>query len=463
MKLKELAYIVHRTLDEHQDLWGEQVVETQYLFTQKDAEKYFAFCGELDETEIERLGEIFWSMDIDTRDFAEIARAAALCIEARCANNDDRKEKKEWLDGIKQRVLDDIVNKLNRRKPNKKAKDTNWKIGEFNKFEFIQNYGHCYDSEEEANTDANDKTSTCPLLMSIINSGWLNLAATEDKTAGKIAVSRRRADYPFNALDMLSRIQVAFDTILEQKHYNEIRKQVHNDWLIVKLKTDGYSMFDNKRQASIHLDCDMHELIECLEDYLFDETRYAQSIYDFKTINRQFMSVVKNFVAIMDNLDETQDDIAKQLVSNTIENMESLSNIECHIVKEQHERDASTGKFKKEKFDTMQLIYTDLLDALLFKFVMHYDNVMRIQRNILNGLGVRYCHYCRIIKTHKPEDVMAALQEDDPWSVAYTPETLKQYEKAYLLEQKLKWQFDALNKSLDYTNAKRKLENSIAI
>lgn len=394
MRLKELAHCVHETLDANKDKWGMIAVETQYLITYELAEKLFAWAGEIDESEVENLNNSFWDAGIQPRDFDEIARAIAIILEARCVTQDEREQKHGWLENLCNNVSENIVKRINRRQPTSEKKhEKEWRFGEFSKFDFIKTYGYMYDSEDEANQDANNPDATCPLLMGLLNSGWLNISAIEDKSTGKITVSVRDENFMFSPFTMLTQVKISFETLLVRHKYTERKQGIQNAFLLYSLTHWRSGMFPptgTGAGADLPSGCGPHEILDFLESFMMEEKFYPQEIYDFKSLNRQFLVVCKQIVNMMDSMDETMEDIIKQLYIDSLDNMDKLADVECQIIKGQQERDPVTKKFIKPPFKIEHLIYTVTIATLLFYLDMKYDRVMRIDQSFENRFNRAY-------------------------------------------------------------------------
>lgn len=378
MTLKELAEIVHKTLDANKSKWGMIAVETQYLITYEEAEKLFAWIGELDEHEIENLNETFWSAGIEKRDFDEVTRAIAIILETRCVTPEDVEQKTEWLKQLQEKA-NIIIRRINlRQPPSEKKHEKEWRYGEFNKFDFIQAYGYMYDSEDEANTDANDTSSTCPVLMGLLNSGWANIKAVEDKDTGKIIVSKMDENTVFSPALFLAKIAISFKTLVKRYQFqaianrhraNSIRMSLGRKACVRDLRCCSYAE---------NIDCTVDQLYDALKIILTDKEKYPQDVFDFQTLNKKFLKMVKNAIDIMDNLDETQHDIARQLFLNLLDGMRQLSEVESRLVVEQKERDPKTHRFLHPKYDIFNNIYTITLGTLIQKLEFRYNRVNRL-------------------------------------------------------------------------------------
>ena len=389
MTLKELALCVHETLDANKDKWGLVACEPQYLLTYEEAEKQFAWAGEIDEKEIENINAAYWEAGIQTRDFMEVARAIAIILEARCVTKEDRDEKHEWLSSLNEKAAE-TVRRINRREPpNEKKHEKEWRFGEFTKFDFIKTYGYLYDSEEEANADANDKAATCPALMGLLNAGWLNFEAKE--TDGKIIIRARDPKCSFSPSSMLAAIKIAFETMVERHHYKETKKGIQNAFLLYSLShwRHGVTM-PSVCGANLPNGCGPHELLDFIETFMMDEESFPQEVFDFKTLNRKFVLICKQIVNTIDSMDETMEDIVKQLYLNTFDNMNTLADVECRILREQQERDPVTKKFIKPSFKIENLVYTITLATLLFYLDMKFDRIMRVDQCFSNRLNRPY-------------------------------------------------------------------------
>lgn len=380
MTLKELAETVHKTLDANKSKWGMIAVETQYLITYELAEKLFAWIGEIDEAEIENLNVTFWSAGIEKRDFDEVARAIAIILETRCVTPEDVEQRTAWLKQLRENA-NIIIRRINlRQPPSEKKHEKEWRYGEFTKFDFIQAYGYMYDSEDEANTDANDTSFTCPVLMGLLNSGWANIKAVEDKDTGKIMVSKREENTVFSPALFLAQIAISFETLQKRHEDKALRKGIQNAHLFMHLSWWRWPAANGHKPtgaADLHLGPRWSELYDFLRTFLVNWEAYPQEIYDFKILNHDFILICKNIMHVIDTMDETMEDVVKELYLNTLQNMNLLADIEKQIVMEQQMRDPVTKRFIKPTFDIKLLIYTVSLATLLQYVRIKYDVVMR--------------------------------------------------------------------------------------
>jgi hypothetical protein len=360
-------------------------VETQYLITYEEAEKLFAWIGELDEHEIENLNETFWSAGIEKRDFDEVARAIAIILETRCVTPEDVEQKTAWLKEIQEKA-NIIIRRINlRQPPSEKKHEKEWRYGEFTKFDFIQAYGYMYDSEDEANTDANDTSATCPLLMRLLNSGWANIKAVEDKATGKITVSKREENVVFSPALFLANIAISFETLQKRHEIARMRKGIQHEHLFHSLSWWRWPCANgHKPTGASEFCCDSSriEIYDFLRTFLVNWEAYPQEIYDFKTLNHDFILTCKNIMHVIDTMDETMEDEVKKFYLDTLKKMNELADVEKQIVMEQQMRDPVTKKFIKPTFDIKLLIYTVSLATLLLDLKLKYNVVMRI-----NGSG----------------------------------------------------------------------------
>ena len=234
-----------------------------------------------------------------------------------------------------------------------------------------------YDSEDEANADANNPDATCPLLMGLLNSGWLNISAIEDKSTGKITVSVRDENFMFSPFTMLTQVKIAFETLLAKREYQARRNAViaESIWFSLRRRLNLREL-NGMTHASV--DCKPNELYAALEHILTDGSRYPQNVFDFKTANTDFLKFVKNAVCIIANLDETQHDVARQLFVNLLDGMKEMSEFESRLVKEQQERDPVTNRFIHPKYDISNNIYTLTIGTVIDMLEWQYNIVNRM-------------------------------------------------------------------------------------
>lgn len=412
MTLKELAEIVHKTLDANKSKWGMIAVETQYLITYELAEKLFAWIGELDEHEIENLNETFWSAGIEKRDFDEVARAIAIILEVRCVTPEDVEQRTAWFKQLQEKA-NAVVRRINlRQPPNEKKHEKEWRYGEFTKFDFIQAYGYMYDSEDEANADANDTSSACPVLMGLLNSGWANIKAVEDKDTGKITVSKREENVVFSPALFLAKIAISFETLQKRRE----RKFIHNEYVFEKLMWRQYHSDKPSYGNGFRLN-EFAETIEGMIHVMMNESIYSQEVFDFRTYNHNFIMFIKRVYDIINNLDETQDTLVKSVVREIIDKMKDASEIEVRIVHEQKMRDEQTGRFIKPKFNIDYLVYTYTLASVLNVFKTKYDLVNRIDNNkIYQRQFSGYPHYRYHLEDGTLDELIQKWKEDCRYS-----------------------------------------------
>ena len=137
-------------------------------------------------------------------------------------------------------------------------------------------------------------------------------------------------------------------------------------------------MVSNYGDSYASIDCSPLEFYAYIENELNNTENYPQAVFDFKSLHEQFLPMFRNACEIVENLDETQTWLARRLYQDTLENLEVLSNVECTILREQHERDPETGKFKHPKFWIGHLLYTIALGTLLNLLELKFDDVMRM-------------------------------------------------------------------------------------
>lgn len=439
MKLKDIVALVEKTLNEHQaELANRTRIEWSNIMNNREAMKWLIFRDGFDLSEIEHLNETFWTSGINPNLIGEIARGVALCIDSECLTDSDRRQKLEWLQNFHDNVCLPIVKRINRRPYNKNKKSMDWRHGVFTKFDFIARYGYLYDSEEEANDDANAKDATCPLLMGILNSGWENIKAKEDVSTGKITVSEKDMNVSFGPSMFLPMIIHNMETIIKQHEY----EAEHNSWLFKKLKWRTFNPSRKPSHGDAFTLAEMPDMVNAMISVMLDEEKYPQSAYDFRTCNREFLKFVKHVQGVIEHLDETQVELVKQTVSEIIEKMTEYSQIEVTIVNEQQMRD-ETGRFLKPKFDLDYLVYTYALATMLCVFDSQYRIVNRIdyQKIYKRYHNHDYLSYV-VAKYHNTLDsLIKEWQRNDDFIKTYHPiceeEKLKQipkYEQWYLEE-----------------------------
>ena len=380
MKLNELVQKVQQTVDDNKEKWGFLLPKNmpQIYFTHElRRELYAPFAGDLDIKEIQNITKTYWTSGIPMRLMHEMENAIALGLVMQCHTNG---EYDKALD-----MLEDMLNGFaeNNRRLNKikigKAKDRDYRLGTYDKVEFIQRFGSMYDDEEEANKDANDKSGICPLLMSVFNTGWHDIMAVEND--GKVVVSNHGKDAVGNGKHdagmFLIGIKVAMERIGFNNRFKSRKEAIRASSIAMDLMMAASPQIWQQYKADVH--CSVGAFVDAVDGLLSQSDIYSQDIFDFATVNTQFMKVMRNAQEIIENLDETQMNLARDLYCNTLSNLDEMANIECRIIKEQTMRDPSTGKFLKPHIDPKYMVYTVALNTMLWFLGMRFDAAMRLQ------------------------------------------------------------------------------------
>lgn len=330
--------------------------------------------GDIDEDDIRHINTTFWTSGITSINEMTAETMVANCLFAKCRTDEERKATLKWLTDLEKNTCLPIIRKLNRWQSTKKRVERDSLYGEFTKFDLIQRYAFLYDSNAEADADANDKSATCPLIMSYLNSGWQNFMAVEDKRTGKITVSRRYEDEFLDDCDMfLGAVQSQFETLYEQeKQLDELRME-EGRWMV----RDYAKSWPNAHYIGKY-EKKQGEYLAIFGSALMDEDLFPQDVADFSSVNEDFLKVIANALEITNGLDETQHELARELYANTLDNMATMADFECRIVREQNMRDPSTKKFIKPRFDCENLCYCGALADVLSWLQGTYDEVMRI-------------------------------------------------------------------------------------
>lgn len=378
MKLKELVQKVQQTVEEYKSMGNNMMPSNmpQMHFTLEQQEKLYApFAAEIDIGEIINLNRTFWDAGITLDVYHEVIRAVAIGMYMQCKSKDER-------DGLLNRMEaqgDEIkaVNDRWNRVPKGKYIDN--RLGTFDKVEFIQKFGAMYNSTDEANADANDPNGICPLLMSVINSGWNDIMASEKD--GKVVVSNHGkhavGEGKHDAGMFLIGIKVAMERIGFNNRFKSRKETIHSTGIALELMMAASPQIWHQDKADVH--CSVREFVDAVDGLLSQSDIYSQQIFDFETVNMQFMKIMRNAQEIIENLDETQMNLARDLYCNTLSNLDEMANIECRIIKEQTMRDPSTGKFLKPHIDHKYMVYTIALNTMLWFLVKQFDVVMRLQ------------------------------------------------------------------------------------
>lgn len=379
MKLKELVQQVDNILESFKAKQVQQIAPSQYFFTEDDARYAYTKLGGLDDEEIQNITQTYWDVGITSRNYMEVERAVGYCLLANCKTLEEQQQKLEWLKNINENTCIPICRRIHRRKPPVKANDHEWRFGTFNKFDFITAYGYMYDSDDEASKDANDTSSICPLLVGLLQSGWLDFVVAEDKNAGKVTVSQHIGDIGCGCSSFLGGIISSVETIIE------------NTLMKIKIAVSKFDMavikynptFGGKPDYFLTNDESKYEeYVLGLSCFLTDETKFPQDVYDFHSVNQDFLEVVNNAFQIILTLNETQHDLARDLYVNVLDNMRKLADFECEIVRQQHKLDPITNRFIKPEFNPNNLIYCAVLADILNVLEAKYGRVMRMPTSV---------------------------------------------------------------------------------
>ena len=381
MTLKELAETVNKNIAD--ETWGVDLIDGENgipMMMPEEIEDACSILDPLDENDIRNINKTFWEADITPANEMLLESMVAHCLFLKCKTEADMKSTLGWLTELDLNVCTPIVKKLNCRSSSSKGKKNikDWRYGEFTKFDLISKYGFLYDDEDQANTDANDKTTTCPLIMGIINSGWHNIQAVEDTKTGKIVISKRSNVEGIDDCDMFltavrSQFETIYNTAIEFAAYKldnglQILRKAHK-------RTEGESCSDSMNGYHNN----SKKYLDDLATALFNEEYFPQDVYDFRSVNTQFLEVVANAFDIIDNLKSSQHDLARKLYANTLDNMKQMADFECLITREQYLRDPATKDFIKPRFDCELLGYCGILQELLcYLECMYEDVIMRL-------------------------------------------------------------------------------------
>ena len=371
MKLKDVVELVKEVLSENKFQCMMVNGRPRFMLSLDEIEKFFGSSPPLELDELEHLNESFWSFDITPGTEMVVVNVIAMKLIVQCKTVEER----ETTIGLMRILIDDVMEKWLRRM--NKRKDDFSVIGVYNKFELIQKCGFMYDSEDEANKDANDPKATCPLLIGQLDSGWINLKSSEKD--GKIVIEKRKPETEMTPFSLLSMVFSALEIIAKRLQFKDIRSDAKRSANALKISSALLvSVVSNYGDSYASIDCSPLEFYAYIENELNNTENYPQAVFDFKSLHEQFLPMFRNACEIVENLDETQTWLARRLYQDTLENLEVLSNVECTILREQHERDPETGKFKHPKFWIGHLLYTIALGTLLNLLELKFDDVMRM-------------------------------------------------------------------------------------
>ena len=174
--------------------------------------------------------------------------------------------------------------------------------------------------------------------------------------------------------------KIELDQIIAWKQINDRRKTIHLWFVFEKImyrcthsSAPSYGAFDFTTSKA------RQELIEAMVQIMFEEDSYPQRVYDFITLNCDFIMFVKALFCFIDKFDETNGKLVKEMLNVIINAMKKLSEIECQIVKEQQMRDVITGRFLKPTFNINYLVYTYTLASVINAMKSQYNKVNRIE------------------------------------------------------------------------------------
>lgn len=200
---------------------------------------------------------------------------------------------------------------------------------------------------------------------------------------------------------------------LNNLNYKECKKALRASYILRDLSFDReYSNSLPTHGVILHGDVGHHELLDCLDAFLFDDENYPQAVYDFASLNKGFIAMIRDIVCMIDNMDETMENDIRKLFENALENMNSLADIEAEIAKEQLKRDPLTNKFIKPRFPLKNLIYTMAIATLLITLECKYNNIMRIDINqsSFRGLNPMNMHPFRYWEWRSGRSISEMLQ-----------------------------------------------------
>lgn len=182
---------------------------------------------------------------------------------------------------------------------------------------------------------------------------------------------------------------------LNNLNYKECKKALRASHILRDLSFDReFSNSLPTHGVILHGDVGHHELFDCLDAFLFDDENYPQAVYDFASLNKGFIGMIRDIVCMIDNMDETMENDIRKLFEKALENMNSLADIEVEISKEQLIRDPSTNKFIKPRFPLKNLIYTMTIATLLITLECRYNYIMHIdiKHSSFKGLNPMNMH-----------------------------------------------------------------------
>lgn len=372
MKLKDVVELVEKVLSENKFQSIQQNGNPYYMLSYEEKQRWFGNAPPIEWDEIENLNRTFWKADIKPGIELTVAAAIAVNLANQCMVEDDRKAMLDKIQLLRENVSKQWLRRLNKRKKSNGEDDV---YGSYNKFELIQKFGFMYDNEDEANADANDPNETCPIIMSQLNSGWVNFKAEEKD--GEVVVEKRRHDSHVTPSVLLLMVHTAFQNCSVRILYDDARTEAKRAQKIFDIDISMMLANDGLGNHYADVKCSPIELYNYVEPILTDEKRYPQDVFDFKTVNEQFLPILQNACLIIECLDETQTWLARRLYQDTIQNMDAMSRIEVQIIEEQHLRDPVTNKFVKPKFDTRRLYYTTILATMLHLLDEQFKTTMR--------------------------------------------------------------------------------------
>ena len=380
MKLQDVVELVRNVLKEkgstfHTNSYGGDTVF--YTLTQQEKQDNFTKSPPIEWSEIENINQTIWALDYSSGESLVIYSAIGVNLASQCRGLTAREEMTEKIQNLRKYVSEQWTRRyLKRLKLFGKDKiDESTLYGTFNKFEFIQKFGFMYDSEEEANTDANDTTATCPLIMSQLNSGWINFRATEKD--GRIIVEKRTDNPLVDPVSMLYHVEEEFKTwkvwnvmvdrfrsILAVEYFSDFMRPVYN------IIPSPWGENIKSRDSFIYM---------LVVNMLDNPSAYPQEVYDFQKVNSELIAFVDQVLGFADSLDETMTEQTIAVVQECMEYMRKMSEMECQIISEQHLRDEKTGRFIKPKIKLGYLVYTRIISSVISQLEFKFDKAMRIK------------------------------------------------------------------------------------
>lgn len=409
MKLKELVQKVQQTVDEYKSIGNNMMPSNmpQMHFTLEQQENLYApFAAEIDIGEIINLNRTFWDAGITLDVYHEVLRAIAIGLYMQCKSKDERHELLNRLDaqGSEIKAVNDRWNRV------PKGKYIDSRLGTFDKVEFIQKFGVMYNSTDEANADANDKSGICPLLMGILNSGWNDIMATVEN--GKVVVKKHNHGLYASATSYHIEVMVDFKSYCRIKHAAIENKAFRLAAIYDKMRRKPLRDVPHGGETIENPEL----FVEALESFMLDENWFPQTVHDFRTRNTTFIAIIKGAFMFMKKFNEMHIDLLKALVNRLLDYMDAMAKLECQLIAEQQMQDPETGAFIHPKFDTSYLVYTRALANVIDTLEMRYYKVMRRNRiEELRESSFAYFDYCWHIKNNSLDELLQKWEQRHYW------------------------------------------------